>query len=169
LAVVPTEPGAGHYELRHYDCVTTVAGTLQIVVGNGDHARTIASSLQDGCSLDEAIVPLEPEPDPPINTPRIAAVLDLHHAQIVRVRRGRETSQTHRDVRPVVLEPGEGLVLHSCSGASDRPIGSAPHFLIHVPVDWSLPTLIWQALNPDHRVMLAAGSVSSVGPTDVLP
>jgi IMP cyclohydrolase len=167
LTVAPNEPGAEHDELRHYACVTEVAGTDQIVIGNGDHVSHIAGSLQSGTPLREAIALLEPEPDPPINTPRIAAVLDEHEGWIVTVRR--DAGRTERRVDSVFLEPDDGLVLHTYRGSSDPPIGSAPQFRFRIQSEQPLPDLVWQALHPDYRVMLAAGSVGSAKPDRLLP
>ncbi len=167
LLVAPSEPSAAHDDLRHYACVTKTAGVGQIMVGNGDHVSSIARSLERGSPLREAVATLEPEPDPPINTPRIAAVIDDHNARIVTVRQ--MAGRTERLVESVTLEPEEGLLLYTYSGNDDLPVGSAPQLRFHIQTPQPVPKLVWQALNPDYRVMLAAGSLGSTEPDHILP
>ncbi len=167
LLVAPREPGAEHDELRHYACAVEIAGTGQIVVGNGEHVAQIAHALKSGAPLRDAVATLEPEPDPPLNTPRIAAIIDDDHARIVTVRQ--HTWRTERLVEPADLGPEEGLVLHTYGGSVDQPIGSAPQLRFYIHSPQPVPELLWQALNPDYRVTLAAGPAGSAEPTHLLP
>ena len=166
LLVAPTEPGAEHDELRHYECALEITGTGQIVVGNGDHVSQIAHALRIGATPREAIAPLEPEPDPPLNTPRIAAIIDDDHSSIVTIRQ--RAGRTERLVEPVVLEPAECLVLHTYSGSVDQPVGSAPQLRFQTHFSEPVAQLLWPALDPDYRVMLAAGRAGSAVPTLIL-
>lgn len=50
------------------------------IISNGDQTRTIYESLQAGGSFDAALSTREREPDAPNFTPRISALLDLHHS-----------------------------------------------------------------------------------------
>ena len=92
-------PGVDHDGLRHYVCGSEVGGIGQIVIGNGEHVPQIARSIENGPRLLDAVGLFEHEPDPPINTPRIAAVLDEHDAWLVAIRR--EAGRTERRLEPV--------------------------------------------------------------------
>jgi len=166
LAVAPTDAGAEFDELRHYLCATGVDGTAQVVVGNGDHVATIAELLARGVSLGEAIEELAPEPDPPINTPRIAAVLDGDAAELVIVRD--VEGQPERLVHPVQVGRNEGIVLRTYDGDVAVPIGSAPLLPFTAPRTASVPELLWGALDPQLRVVLAAGRARSAEPARLL-
>jgi IMP cyclohydrolase len=166
LAVGPTDAGAEFDELRHYLCATGVDGSEHIVVGNGDHVAVIAQRLASGLSLVEAIQEVAPEPDPPINTPRIAAVLGRDGAELVIVRD--LGGQPERLVHPVVLSRNEGVVVRTYAGDVENPVGTAPILRFTCPPAASVPELIWAALDPALRVVLAAGRADSPEPTRLL-
>ncbi len=175
LAVGPTDAGAQFDELRHYLCATGVDGSARIVVGNGDHVATIAQLLARGLGLVQAIEELAPEPDPPINTPRIAAVLDpdadatgdgAGAVELVIVRD--VGGQPERLVHPVRLGRNEGIVVRTYVGDVAVPVGSAPLLPFAAPAAASVPELVWHALDPELRVVLAAGTARSAEPTRLL-
>ena len=72
LIVEPLETDVDEDDLRHYACARRTSSGL--VVGNGDHVDVISNRLSGGTSASEATRGIEPEPDPPINTPRVALI-----------------------------------------------------------------------------------------------
>lgn len=167
LAVAPTDADAEFDELRHYLCTTGVDGTDQIVVGNGDHVASIAQVLAEGGDLATAAAELVPEPDPPINTPRIAAVLAPSSARLVIVRD--VGGQPDRVVQPVALDPGEAVLLCTYTGDVAEPVAAAPVSRFVAPRETELAALIWDGLHPSLRVILAAGTARSAEPTRLIP
>jgi len=167
LAVAPTDADAQFDELRHYLCATGVDGTHQIVVGNGDHVATITQLLAEGAGLATAADELAPEPDPPINTPRIAAVLAPNQVELVIVRD--VGGQPDRVIQPVELEVGEAVLLCTYAGDVAEPLASAPVSRFQAPRGTPLSTLIWDALHPSLRVILAAGTARSAEPDLLIP
>lgn len=167
LVVVPSAAVAAPDPLRHYVCATMVGDSDRLVLGNGDHVAQLASSLEHGTSLHNAMAGLLPEPDPPINTPRIAALVDHDDIFVVRVRethRGRPA----RGAQRIVLAGDEGIVVHTYSGTPDAPIGAAPLFGFRSPAIHGVADLVWGSLNPDYRVLLVEGSSDSATPVRLL-
>ncbi|MFC1420839.1 IMP cyclohydrolase [Streptacidiphilus cavernicola] len=72
----PTAPTAptGHDSLRHYTAVRESADCL--VFGNGEQVGAVAARLAAGLRPAEALDGLDYEPDPPIFTPRLTAVVE---------------------------------------------------------------------------------------------
>ena len=152
LVVRPTDLGVPADALRHYRCVRQARGEL--IVGNGDHVDVIADALVTGATVEEAAQLLEPEPDAPLFTPRIALVPG-ELAQLVAVRLSGST--TERVVVDAEAVPATATVLGTYSGTRDRPTGSAP--IARFAEDRSLDELgqaIWRALDPELRVALVA-------------
>ncbi len=73
LLVVPTGEVRPHDALRHYACARLAGDRL--VVGNGDHVDAVARCLEEGTDVGGLVASLEPEPDPPLCTPRLCAVV----------------------------------------------------------------------------------------------
>lgn len=159
LAVAPVSGAADAPDpLRHYVCARPVADGL--VIGNGDHVGTIADRIGAGADLAAAIGDLEPEPDPPINTPRIAAVVtnEPYLAAVCSTPDGISLR-----VQPVRLTPGTATVLTTYAGDAADPGGSAP--LAVAPAEGSLRALtddVWNALDPDLRVLLLTSRTATL-------
>jgi IMP cyclohydrolase len=154
LEVTPDRPGTQPDALRHYACAVPLRADEGIVVGNGDHVESIATQLSGGRSLEEAVDDLEPEPDPPIHTPRIAVVITGGRARGVRV-----CAADHAVIRDVLEIPiGSNLViLTTYDGSVRAPVGSAPVLTLDVPVEVDAANFIWDRLDSELRVALAAG------------
>jgi IMP cyclohydrolase len=95
--VVYIEPtGPGHADpLRHYACARTFSEGL--IVGNGDHVDVLAEQLDDRVGLEAALTTITPEPDPPINTPRIGAVIRQRFCGDLQRRRDPPSHRTKDD------------------------------------------------------------------------
>lgn len=170
LSVVPTD-GDADDRLRHYDCAVPVPGAMPesvargLVIGNGDHVELIAERLGAGVSVEAALAGIDPEPDPPINTPRIAVVVQGQATIFLSVLL--DDSVVRRHVTPVLPDPSRAYAVCTYSGDPARPTGDSPRFTIEHPGD-DLPEQVWEALDPDRRVLLCAGSGSDPEPTTIL-
>ncbi|MGV9928909.1 IMP cyclohydrolase [Nocardia rhamnosiphila] len=69
-----------HDELRHYPAV--IADAAGVVVANGDHSLALHAALRAG-NLDARLAATTYEPDPPINTSRVAVSYELSTQRIV--------------------------------------------------------------------------------------
>lgn len=158
-------------ELRHYDCAVAIPGVLSasdsrgLVVGNGDHVALIAERLGADASVEAALSGIDPEPDPPINTPRIAVIIQRHAAIFVAVQS--DEGAVRRHVTPVLPDPSRAYVLTTYSGAVGEPVGNGPRFTLEQPGD-DLPELVWSALSPEYRILLCAGSGTDPEPTTII-
>jgi IMP cyclohydrolase len=164
LVVESTDESATHDPLRHYVCAT-LGSDGRLVVGNGQQVQHIASILSRGGSAEDAAGELEPEPDPPIYTPRISLVVGDDEAVSIAVTRGPDGDATRR-VADATPSRGEMVVLHTYSGSLESPRGSAPEFRLPIDEVSSPSSALWSALDPDLRVMMCEGSSSSAVPTD---
>lgn len=153
LIVRPTDPGVPADALRHYHCVRRAGGDL--IVGNGDHVAVVADALVSGSTVEQAAQLLEPEPDAPLFTPRIALVLG-ETAHLVAIRRS--DSRTERVVLDAEARPSTVTALSTYSGTPGQPAGTAP---VRRTVDGrslvEVAEAIWHVLDPSLRVALVAG------------
>lgn len=119
--VESTDDHIGTDPLRHYACVRLYHDG--IVVGNGDHVDLLAAGLENGANLGSLVEHIDPEPDPPINTPRIAFILDAESHAISVHRKGNDSI---RRVQVLDVAPDSATVLTTYSGPLASPIGNAP-------------------------------------------
>ncbi|MEV6479043.1 IMP cyclohydrolase [Streptomyces sp. NPDC051576] len=158
LAVVPVVPvGAeGHDALRHY--IAATADERWTVYGNGEQVAEVAGRLAKGLAPGIALEGLSYEPDPPIHTPRITAVVDRvgRQAWLGAARRpegGRESADTVV-VALGELSPGQAVMLSTYRSDGDS-VSTAPR---HLDLNTSardadaLLTELWAALDPRFRV-----------------
>jgi hypothetical protein len=127
----------------------------------------LAGAVRAGSTVGQAAGLLEPEPDAPLFTPRIALVLD-DAVWLVAIQRG--ASGTARRVIEAESEPATVTVLSTYSGTVSQPEGTAPMMttsetrpLIEVA------EAIWDALDPTYRVALVAGRHRDPQPSFILP
>jgi IMP cyclohydrolase len=162
LVVEATGPALAD-DLRHYSCTRSSASG--VVVGNGDHVDVLAAAQE----VNRVIEEIDPEPDAPIFTPRIAVVMSDGGAatEVVAVRR--VGHQIVRQVQQVTLGAGQGLRLHTYGGTTqDIEIDAVPRsFEAEVDVD-QLAATIWSGLVPTLRVALAYGRASTPEPAVIL-
>jgi len=167
VAVVPVGEGE-HDPLRHYSCVRVVGTAL--VVGNGDHVDTLAEALHTGDDLRAVAAGINPEPDPPIRTPRIAVVASRDPAQPVTVIAARDAGGViERTIEQVDLAAGGGVLVHTYGGGTDLvPADASLHpFTVDRP-GTDVAGRLWHGLDPQLRVVLAVGLVADAVPTRVL-
>jgi len=171
LIMENTDPFTRDDPPRHYRSAVEVGSRL--VVGNGDHVDVIADRLRDSGTDDVDDLPvglldgIEAEPDPPIDTPRIAAVLGARpdrpfHMVSVRSIDGVTVRDQHR------IEPTAGhlVMLHTHGGDTRSVITDA------VPHNSTWPgnaERLWTQLDLGLRVALAWGTAPSATPGGVLP
>jgi IMP cyclohydrolase len=154
---------AGQFEfdpLRHYVAARERGGWL--VFGNGEQVAVVADRLQEGRSPAEAMGGLEYEPDPPIFTPRITVVADLHSGRDVwfgsarRSRGGRAAADVLTlGIRD--LEPGD-VVLMTTYCSDGQHIATGEPFLearTEAAGRDELLEEVWAALTPGLRVAAA--------------
>lgn len=165
LVVEATDESTTHDSLRHYVCAALVNAGERLVIGNGEHVQHIASALGAGGTPEAAAADLEPEPDPPIFTPRISLVVGASDALSIVVRRGPDGNVARR-VAQVTPRRSELVVLHTYGGSLESPYGSAPEFRLALSDDLSPTNALWSALDPDLRVMMCEGSSTTAAPSD---
>jgi IMP cyclohydrolase len=163
LVVVPTEQSVETDALRHYACARWANDVL--VVGNGDHVDILAEGLKRGVPLEQIVVLIEPEPDPPIWTPRIALLMGskVHFVSV-----SHSGDQIVRRVHEASCDPGVASVLTTYSGTSLEPIGNAPYAEVRElrNAQAMCEELFYRHLNEQHRVLLLAGSpLQATAPT----
>jgi IMP cyclohydrolase len=154
--------GAGDDPLRHYQAAGIFGRHL--VVGNGRHVDEIGIGLGSDSAL-TLLESLEPEPDPPIFTPRIAAVVDL---------------MSDAAVCGAAVRALDGSTDHNMLSTNEFPLGTGVLLVTHQgavaePASWAVPTWIelapsleeqvastWDALDGELRVGLASCVVGSL-------
>ena len=159
LLVVPSREAAADDALRHY--AAAVAAGEWLVVGNGAQVRMVADRLTAGQAPTVALDGLEHEPDDPIFTDRITAVVSRPRGDLIvlgAARRGDGSSGSSTILTWTVrdLEKGEGVLLTTY--ASDgHTIGRGSFHEVTSPVldQNDLLDEVWSALRPDYRVAAA--------------
>lgn len=172
VTVVPIDAGA-HDDLRHYSCVRSLGPTL--VIGNGDHVDHLADGILAGRTVADLLDGIDPEPDPPINTARIAVVASGNAtgseelAPILVLATRFASDGTRRLLEPVDLAAGEGLVIHTYGGGVDDVTTDAEiHRFDAGGPGTDVAGRLWHALDPELRVAVAVGLVPEAVPTRVL-
>lgn len=156
LAVEPTDPTASPDDLRHYVCARHSAKGL--VVGNGDHVDIIVDGLNAGGALDSILLAIDPEPDPPIWTPRIALVLSDDRPLLTAVSRS-PAGEISREIRSASTLPSHATVLTTYSGTAAEPVGDAPLHEVreHRSIKAMCEGFFWDHLDESLRVLAVAG------------
>lgn len=167
LAIEPTDRTASTDDLRHYVCARHSARGL--VIGNGDHVDVIVDGLNAGASLDSIILGIDPEPDPPIWTPRIALVLGDEGPQTIAVSRS-PAGVIRRETHPVSMERSHATVLTTYSGTVAEPVGDAPlHEVGEIRSIRALcEEIFWTHLDESLRVLCVAGPANGPSESDVV-
>ena len=132
-----------------------------VVLTNGDHTDTIVDGIRNGISPVDSLMTRTYEPDAPIYTPRISAVLTeregepcLLMSEIRRTGEG-QISRSFFDCEP--LERGEGRFICTYNGD-----GAAPESYEGEPAVISIPDAgideiarsVWDSLDADNKVSL---------------
>ncbi len=156
LVIAPIDESTDSDNLRHYACARSAHDTL--VVGNGDHIDVLADGIRAGQSSDDLASRIEPEPDPPIWTPRIALVMgkDPHFLAV----HGSEDEIVRR-IEAIPRARGSAAMLTTYSGSTEELAGHAP-FTKHDEsrsLQSMCQDLFHEHLDESYRVLLVAGPV----------
>ena len=148
--------------LRHYQA----AGIFQhhFVVGNGRHVAEIGKGLADR-SASELLELLEPEPDPPIYTPRIAAVVHLSSeaATFGAATSSPEGPTSHNLLTTDDFDLGTGLLLATYHGSAEQPSPwGIPTWVEFAPTLEEQISMTWDVLDGELRVALASCVLGSL-------
>jgi IMP cyclohydrolase len=156
LLVGPLAPGE-HDPLRHYEAALATPDWL--VLGNGEQVAEVTERLRKGISPAEALGGLEYEPDPPIRTSRITALLSRDGGRTAVLGAARPSSCTRLTTNVMTLtvqdlEPGEAVLLTTYQSDGRTVAVAAPFHETAVAAQDAAELLdeIWSALNPEFRV-----------------
>lgn len=157
VAVVPVG-SQSHDALRHY--VAATADERWTVYGNGEQVAEVAGRLAKGLAPGSALEELGYEPDPPICTPRITAVVDRvgGRAWFGAARRpegGRESADT-AVLALGELAAGQAVMLSTYESDGERVSTARRHVDLSTsaPDAQALLAELWAALDP--RFLVAA-------------
>lgn len=151
---------AEHDPLRYYTAALSTDDWL--VFGNGEQVARVTERLRKGASAVDSLGGLEYEPDPPIRTSRITALLsrDGGRTAVLGAARPSRGSRLPANImtRTVQdLEPGEA-VLMTTYDSDGQTVLTAPPFeetTITAHDGTDLLEEIWSALNPKFRIAAA--------------
>ena len=149
--------------LRHYTALRR--RTRGLVVGNGEQVDFVADGLDAGTSFMTLLHELQPEPDPPIMTPRIVAVTDIVGAGWGHVVLGAARMSQGDPARAEwVIEDcerivrGQALVLHTyASDGVDVRTDAVVRRAEFSGTREKLGAVLWSALDQRFRVLLIDG------------
>ena len=155
LAVVPVGDH-DHDALRHY--IAATADERWTVYGNGEQVSQVAARLAGGTPPGSALEELGYEPDPPIFTPRITAIVEraTGHAWFGAARRaGAEYEGTDTVVvKPGELAAGRAVLLSTYESDGEQVAVSQRHLHLETKARdrETLLTELWTALDERFRV-----------------
>lgn len=159
VALVESTEATDADPLRHYVCAQPFADGL--IIGNGDHVDAIATRVDRAAVLESVLERIEPEPDPPINTPRIGALISESSATVFSV--AYRQQEIERRVTELPTRPDAVALQTTYAGPVYAPVGSAPlHLLSNGRTFDSLVDELWSTLSAERRVALLAGTGTSV-------
>lgn len=171
LVVGPLTPSQ-HDPLRHY--AAAVATDEWLVLGNGEQVSLVAERLRGGASPTDALSGLQYEPDPPIRTSRITALIsrDGGSTSVFGAARPSRAARLTSNVMTLAvqdLEPGEAVLLTTYT--SDGELVSAAEPFTETTINAidgeDLLNEIWTAL--DDRFRIAATVIDPVqGPNSAI-
>ncbi|MEU9094628.1 IMP cyclohydrolase [Streptomyces sp. NPDC048428] len=159
LVVAPAAATA-HDALRHYVAAQQTADWL--VFGNGEQVSTVADRLHAGASAADSLGDLAYEPDPPILTSRITALLSRRapNAAVFGAARPSSGSRTSANVMTLTvkdLEPGE-VVLLTTYRSDGVDVATAQPFAESVTrarTPEELLDELWTSLSEEYRIAAA--------------
>jgi IMP cyclohydrolase len=158
--------GADDDPLRHYQAAGIFGRHL--VVGNGRHVREIGLGLAEQ-SAPALLESLDPEPDPPVFTPRIAAVIDLMADAAIcgAAVRTLDGSTAHNLLSTEEFPLGAGVFLTTYRGSVTEPSAWAvPTWIGLAPSLEEQVAITWDALDVKLRVGLASCVIGSLWNVD---
>jgi IMP cyclohydrolase len=159
LVVGPLVPGE-HDPLRHYAAATATGDWL--VLGNGEQVSQAAERLRAGVSPTDALSGFEYEPDPPIRTSRLTALISRDGGRTIvfgAARPSRAARLTSNVMTLAVqdLEPGEAVLLTTYDSDGEQVSVAAPFTEATVSArnGENLLDEIWFALDERFRIAVA--------------
>jgi IMP cyclohydrolase len=158
--------GGGDDPLRHYQAAGIFGG--QLVVGNGRHVDEVGLGLADQ-PASRLIDALEPEPDPPIFTPRIVSIVGLMHeaATFGAAVHSVDGSTRHNALSTDEFPLGNGVLLATYQGPVAEPSAWAtPTWVDLAPSLEEQVAMTWDALDSGLRVGLASCVIGSIWNVD---
>ncbi len=124
-----------------------------LIAANGDHSDTIASALREGKGIDDALVCRTYEPDGPIYTPRIAAVIKPDSSTAIAMIRRKDDGKPERLLWHYGKENGICHLISTYCGSADEPGAYTGNPLRLTSSDaFLLLDELWDALSPEYRV-----------------
>ncbi|MEW6554386.1 MAG: IMP cyclohydrolase [Actinomycetota bacterium] len=148
---------AGFDPLRHY--IAATASPDWLVFGNGAQVSTVAGRLARGDGPAPALDGLEHEPDGPIYTDRITAVMRRPQGNLAVIGAARRStvSAARSDIVTMTvrdLHPGRGVLLTTYHSDGQTIIGGQPFVAVRISAANGAELLdeLWSGLNPDYRV-----------------
>jgi IMP cyclohydrolase len=143
--------------LRHYIAVT--ASPEWVVFGNGAQVSSVAARLADGEGPAAALDNLEHEPDGPIFTDRITAIVQrrLVGLAVFGIARRSNASRSSSNIITMTvrdLEPGEAVLLTTYRSDGQVIEGGQPFIETSCAAQSGADLLdeVWSSLNPAYRV-----------------
>jgi IMP cyclohydrolase len=156
--VLPTDETAVDDPLRHYQGV--IADGSRLIAGNGRHVSELATAGCDPADAKCVLGGLTFEPDPPLFTPRLSAVVSLSQSPTAILgiaARGPNGQTRHQLMELESLGTDELWLLHTYSGPSSSPDSSG--FMAQLPGPAPDLGAVRDMLDPGYRV--AVGSVTA--------
>ena len=159
LVVGPITP-AEHDPLRYYTAALSTAGWL--VFGNGEQVAQVTERLRKGASAADSLGGLEYEPDPPIRTSRITALLSRDGGRTAVLGAARPSSGSRLSTNIMTLtvqdlEPGEAVLVTTYHSDGQTVLTATPYEETTITAHDGIELLeeIWSALNPEFRIAAA--------------
>ncbi|WP_405875464.1 IMP cyclohydrolase [Streptomyces sp. NBC_00005] len=159
LVVGPLAPGE-HDPLRHYAAVTATSDWL--VVGNGEQVAQAAQRLRAGASPTDALSGFAYEPDPPIRTSRLTALIsrDGGRTTVFGAARPSRAARPTSNVMTLAvqdLQAGEAVLLTTYESDGEQVSVAAPFTEVTVNARNGAELLdeIWGALDERFRIAAA--------------
>ena len=154
---VAAKSDTGFDPLRHYIAATVSPEWL--VFGNGAQVSTVAERLGRGLHAPVALDDLEHEPDGPIYTDRITAILHRPSgspAVLGAARRSMASGSSSDIITMTVrdIRPGRAVLLTTYHSDGRTIAGGQPFIEVRISADSGTGLLdeMWSSLNPDYRV-----------------
>lgn len=158
--VVAPAAATEHDALRHYVAARRTADWL--VFGNGEQVSTVADRLDAGASAADSLGDLSYEPDPPILTSRITALLGVRapHPVVFGAARPSRSSRTGANVMTLAtdeLAPGDAVLLTTYVSDGVDVATAPPYTEAHTGARSAAELLdeVWSSLSADHRIAAA--------------
>jgi IMP cyclohydrolase len=159
IVVAATDADGAHDALRHYVAARETGGRL--VFGNGEQVAQVAYRLDQGDAPADALGGLAYEPDPPIFTPRVTAVVDARGRAWFGGARRSPAGREEADLVTVALgelRPGDVVLMTTYRSDGHTVATAEPYAEARTAAATrdGLLTEIWSALDPELRVAAAA-------------